>query len=171
MRVTKKVNSDTATTPEVGTAVNTQPTQPAQSVQPENIDIQTLLARINKLEQENADQRAKSPLVSVQSRNEKYEWPRTYAYKIFRGKPVVNMTTVKQEVYTNQISGRTVIEQIVKVIFGDGTSVEVPLWDFAINFSYSDKLFAKEIIKRGTDTFYVFDTPEGEIEVIEKVLN
>ena len=73
MRVTKKVNSDTATTPEVETAVNNQPTQSSPSVQPENIDIQTLLARINKLEQENADQRAKSPLVSVQSRNEIYK--------------------------------------------------------------------------------------------------
>lgn len=73
MRVTKKVNSDTATTLKVETAVNTQSTQPSPSVQPENIDIQALLARINKLEQENADQRAKSPLVSVQSRNEIYK--------------------------------------------------------------------------------------------------
>lgn len=64
----KKVNSENATSEE-----NSVANQSVNTTQPESATIESLIARLNKLEQENAEFKAKSPLIAVQDRDKKYE--------------------------------------------------------------------------------------------------
>ena len=155
-----------------------------ESTQTVNQDVNSkILARLDKLEKENAQLKEISIRDAIQDRNKRYEWPRKYAIKMIGDKYITGYTMLSNKVISYW-PWKHDVQQELEITFNDGTTQKMPLQVFAQTFWYSEHYFAESIAEKPTiikvkwveqevfKKYYKFkigDLPE--FEVCEDIIN
>lgn len=110
---------------------------------------------------------------------EKYEWPRTYSYKLWLWLPVLWYTSYKKDpsygyTYTNQITWKIVSNHWMKLDLFDNWNIiqeNVEVNHFNNNFGRSEKTTAQVISDGNSVKAFVFELNWKEFSVLPSVIN
>lgn len=139
---------------------NTQNTETQENVSP---DLNTILARLDKLESENQALREWKKV----DEKAKYEWPRHYSFKIFDNKPVLWYKSFKKDNTRDwkykALNGQEIINQWLKLTLWDfekNKEVVVEVWvDNFHEWFWRSEYMEAEVIWNWTDIkWYNFTT-------------
>ena len=142
---------------------------------PESGDLSAILARLERLEKENAElkETKENPFTKAKKI---YEWPRHYSYKMWAGVPVLGYTSKRKDpskdlAFKNQFwelqSNHYLVLQLA-----NWETEEVEVNEFNASFARSDKLPAKVVTNEDGSICYWFKEAEHwEFLVNNNIIN
>lgn len=151
--------------------------QTKQESAPQNVDLTSVLERLDRLETENQQLKSQvNPENKFKKAKEKYEWPWNYSYKLWGGVPVLSYKSIRKDktkdfTYKNHL-GVLINNHFLDLTLANGESMEVDIHEFNLNRSQSEKLPAEPISDGVTVTGYKFkDSEYGEFIVHKSLIN
>ena len=148
-----------------------------ESAQPQNVDLTSVLERLDRLETENKQLKSQvNPENKFKKAKEKYEWPRNYSYKLWGGVPVLSYKSIRKDA-TKDFTYKNHLWVLINNHFLDLTlaneeTVQVDIHEFNLNRTLSEKLPAELITDWVTVTGYKFkDSEFGEFIVHTSLIN
>lgn len=148
-----------------------------ESAQPQNVDLTSVLERLDRLETENQQLKAQvNPENKFKKAKEKYEWPWNYSYKLWGGVPVLSYKSVRKDAtkdftYKNHL-GVLINNHFLELTLADKKTLQVDIHEFNLNCTSSEKLPAEPISDGVTVTGYKFkDSEYGEFIVHKSLIN
>ena len=150
-------------------------TKPEQATP--NLDLTSILERIDSLEAENQKLKAQvNPENKFSKSKEKYQWPWNYSFKLWWEVPVLSYKSVKKDktkdfTYKNHL-GVLVNNHFLELSLADESKIEVDMLEFWLNCWQSEKLPAEVITDWVTTTGYKFNVkPYWEFIVSASLIN
>ena len=150
-------------------------TKPEQATP--NLDLTSILERIDSLEAENQKLKAQvNPENKFSKSKEKYQWPWNYSFKLWWEVPVLSYKSVKKDktkdfTYKNHLSV-LVNNHFLELSLADESKIEVDMLEFGLNCRQSEKLPAEVITDWVTTTGYKFNVkPYWEFIVSASLIN
>lgn len=142
----------------------------------ENVTLDDLLRRMDRLERENEE--LKSWQMNVFTEGKKfYEWPRKFSYKMWGWVPVLSYKSFKKDptkelVYKNQFNA-WISNHYLRLELANKKTVEVEVNEFNRDYTLSEKMYAEKATdNRGNVLGYEFKTEDwGEFIVATNLLN
>ena len=151
--------------------------QTTQESAPQNVDLTSVLVRLDSLEAENQKLKAQvNPENKFSKAKEKYQWPWNYSYKLWWEVPVLSYKSFKKDktkdfTYKNHLWILT-NNHYLELTLADNTTAEVDVNEFNLNCQKSEKLPAEQISDGVTVTGYKFkDSQYWEFIVSSKIIN
>lgn len=151
--------------------------QTMQESAPQNVDLTSVLERLDRLETENQQLKAQvNPENKFKKAKEKYEWPRNYSYKLWWEVPVLSYKGIRKDktkdfTYKNHL-GVLINNHFLDLTLADGKNVEVDINEFNLNRTMSEKLPAELVFDGVTVTWYKFkDSKYWEFIVSSNLIN
>ncbi len=150
---------------------------PTQESAPQNVDLTSVLARLDSLEAENQKLKAQvNPENKFSKAKEKYQWPWNYSYKLWGEVPVLSYKSIKKDktkdfTYKNHL-WVLINNHFLALTLADEKTIEVDVNEFNLNCQKSEKLPAEPISDGVTVTGYKFkDSQYWEIIVSKSLIN
>ena len=160
----------------VNTTENGDTPNPETEKVGEQITLNDLLKRMDRLELENEELRKWQMNVFTEWKKF-YEWPRKYCYKMRWGVPVLWFKSYRKDptkdlVYQNQY-GAWVSNHYLKLDLANWKTVDVEVNEFNRDYTLSEKMLAEKTTdNRGNLMGYTFNTEDwGEIVVAPNIIN
>ena len=135
----------------------------------QNAQIEALMARIAKLEEENSNKDTK-----LKNPKEKYKWPRTYSYKLWNWIPICDYVSKKKEysrdyAYQNE-KWVTIDNHLLVLKLANGKEVETLVTEFHKWYTKSEQIVPKK--DKSSEWYVVFVWEDNkEFKVYTKILN
>lgn len=131
--------------------------------------VKTLTNEVKQLKEWNKDW-------LLSSKNERYEWPRTYRYRLWWGVPVLSMKSKKKDITKPSMyftpKWEQINNQIAELALADGSTIDVDVLEFWQFYEYSEPKVATEKMQPNGIKSYIFNDPTyWEIEVLSSVIN
>lgn len=150
---------------------------PTQESAPQNVDLTSVLARLDSLEAENQKLKAQvNPENKFSKAKEKYQWPWNYSYKLWGEVPVLSYKSIKKDktkdfTYKNHL-WVLINNHFLALTLADEKTIEVDVNEFNLNCQKSEKLPAEPISDGVTVTGYKFkDSQYWEFIVSKSLIN
>ena len=105
------------------------------------------------------------PWYEIRQSREKYEWPRKYSYSMISWKPIVSWKTVSDQQYQNPYTKKWEAKQEIEVTYYNGKKEVFDIVPYGNLLTKSEKMFAKELIQKGSKTFLTFEKDWIDFEV------
>jgi len=148
-----------------------------QSGSNKELGLEAIMARLDKLEQENAE--LKGEINPEKKAKERYQWPRLISYKMWWWEPVVNYEwflkdPTKSDIYRK--GDDWISNQYLKIELADWKKVDVEVNEFGKFHTLSEKMEAKDengnVIVLGSNAkTYTFEVWDKEFTVVNKCIN
>lgn len=156
MNTAKRGRPAKEATPEV---VETQ----SNNTQTNNNDLSLVLQRLETLEAENAQYKK---LLPKKPRRWNYDWPPTYAFRLYGGKPITGLRMTR-----NMYGVGNVPDVQCVVTTSDGEEHEMLYEQYAKEYVLSEGHEAIEVIERGGEKLYKFIYEGEEFTIPNSMLN
>lgn len=148
-----------------------------QESAPQNVDLTSVLERLDRLETENQQLKAQvNPENKFKKAKEKYDGPRNYSYKLWWEVPVLSYKSIKKDAtkdftYKNHL-WVLINNHFLDLTLAEGKNVEVDINEFNLNRGISEKFPAEPILDWVTVTGYKFkDSKYWEFIVSSNLIN